>query len=209
MSVNDISLFYRGLIIGIAIAAPVGPIGVLCIRRTLNGGMLSGLASGLGAASADAVYGFIAGFGLTLVSDFLLRRQDAIRLGGSLFLLYLGFKTLLSIPVQAQNGQAPQRGLPGTYLETFLLTLGNPLTILSFTAIFAGLGLGTRTVAPEAAAVFVLGVFLGSAAWWIFLNALVARTRSRFSTHGMLWVNRGSGLVILGFGIATLATLLA
>jgi len=197
MSVNDISLFYRGLIIGIAIAAPVGPIGVLCIRRTLNGGLFSGLASGLGAASADAVYGFIAGFGLTLVSDFLLRRQDAIRL------------TLLSIPVQAQNGQAPQRGLPGAYLETFLLTLGNPLTILSFTAIFAGLGLGTRTVAPEAAAVFVLGVFLGSAAWWIFLNALVARTRSRFSTHGMLWVNRGSGLVILGFGIATLATLLA
>ena len=130
----------KGLIIGFSIAAPVGPIGVLCIRRTLAKGHASGLVSGLGAATADSVYGCVAGFGLTLVSSLLLEGQDWVRSMGGVFLLYLGIRTYLSKP---SDGVPPARGLDlaGDYLSTFLLTLTNPLTILSFAAIFAGLGL--------------------------------------------------------------------
>jgi threonine/homoserine/homoserine lactone efflux protein len=162
----DYSLFFRGLVIGFSIAAPVGPIGVLCIRRTLADGQVSGLVSGLGAATADAFYGCVAGFGLTFISSLLIDQQMWLRLFGGLFLLYLGIKTLLSKPAE-KEANIKQSGLFSSYLSTFLLTITNPLTILSFAAIFAGLGLATATGSYSAALILVLGVFLGSAAWWL------------------------------------------
>ena len=136
----DISFLPKGLIIGFSIAAPVGPIGVLCIRRTLAEGWPSGLVSGLGAASADAIYGSIAGFGLAFISNFLVSQQFWLRLVGGIFLCYLGTRTLLSRPAE----QAPvgkNGGLLAAYGSTLFLTLTNPMTIISFVAIFAGLGL--------------------------------------------------------------------
>jgi threonine/homoserine/homoserine lactone efflux protein len=196
-------LFLEGIIIGLAIAAPVGPIGVLCIRRTLADGRASGFVSGLGAATADAVYGAVAAFGLTLVTDFLLEGTSWLRLIGGAFLLYLGVKMFLARPAEKA---APARGggLPGAYASTLFLTLTNPTTILSFVAIFAGLGVGGASDALSAA-LLVLGVFLGSAAWWLVLSGTIGLFRSRISTGGLRWVNRVSGAIIAAFGVLALS----
>lgn len=202
----EIPFYLRGLLIGFSIAAPVGPIGVLCIRRTLAEGRISGLVSGLGAASADAVYGAIAAFGLTLISASLMAKGDWIRLVGGLFLLYLGFKTFTSKPAE-QAASTEGYGLWRDYLSTFFLTLTNPMTILSFTAIFAGLGLGVAGTDYDSALALILGVFSGSALWWLLLSSGVGLFRSRLTTDSLVWVNRLSGLVILGFGSTALLTL--
>jgi threonine/homoserine/homoserine lactone efflux protein len=202
----DYSLFLRGLVIGFSIAAPVGPIGVLCIRRTLADGQISGLVSGLGAATADAFYGCVAGFGLTFISSFLVGQKMWLSLFGGLFLLYLGIKTLLSKPAE-KEATIRQNGLFGSYLSTFLLTLTNPMTILSFAAIFAALGLGNTSGSYASALILVLGVFLGSAIWWLFLSGGVGLFHDRFNTQGLLWVNRISGVIITAFGAVALVGL--
>jgi threonine/homoserine/homoserine lactone efflux protein len=193
----------KGLGIGFCIAAPVGPIGLLCIRRTLARGHASGLVSGLGAATADAMYGSIAGFGLTAVSAFLIREEAAFRLVGGLFLLYLGIATMRARPA-AEAEKASDGGRLRDYLSTLFLTLTNPLTILSFAAIFAGLGI-VRAQSHAAAGRLVLGVFLGSAAWWLILSRAVGAVRERFNPPVMRWVNVLSGLAICGFGVWALA----
>ncbi len=158
---------FLGLVIGFSIAAPVGPIGVLCIRRTLAEGRSVGFLSGLGAASADAVYGCVAAFGMTSVSGFLVDQQLWLRLVGGVFLLYLGLRTFRERPTEreAVTGVASYGGLAGAYASTFFLTLTNPSTILSFAAIFAGLGLAGEGGGYAAAAVLVASVFSGSALW--------------------------------------------
>ena len=201
------NIFIRGLIIGISIAAPVGPIGVLCIRRTLAEGRISGLISGLGAATADAVYGIIAGFGLTFISSFLIAQQSLFRLFGGLFLCYLGIKTILSKPTN-NTFQAENKGLFQNYLSIFILTITNPVTILSFVAIFAGLGLATGNNDYGQALFLVIGVFTGSAIWWLTLSSVVSFFRERLNTTWMGWINRGSGTLILGFGIAAFLSVL-
>ncbi len=199
----DFPGIYKGLLIGFSIAAPVGPIAILCIKRTLTSGRWSGFASGLGAASADALYGSIAAFGLTIVSNFLVDQQFWLRLIGGAFLCYLGIRTILYNPIVSST-QSRRLNLAGAYGSTFFLTLTNPLTILSFAAIFGGLGLVKAQSTYISAASIVLGVFLGSACWWMILSSTVHLLRHRFQSSGLLWVNRLSGLVILGFGITAL-----
>lgn len=201
-----IAFLVKGFVIGFSIAAPVGPIGVLCIRRTLSDGRLTGLVSGMGAATADALYGSVAGFGLTLVSAFLLDQRFWIRLVGGAFLCYLGVKTFLSMPA-SQAAQVRGGGLLSAYISTLFLTLTNPLTILSFAAIFAGLGLGAGVGNYASAGVLIAGVFLGSATWWLLLSGGVSLLRRQFDQRAMRWVNRFSGLIILGFGLAAFWTL--
>lgn len=202
----ETGFFWRGLALGLAIAAPVGPIGVLCIRRTLAEGRLAGLASGLGAATADAIYGSMAAFGLTAIASLLVDWQSLIRLAGGLFLLYLGVTTVRA-PVADRSAGAPARGLLGDYTSTLALTLTNPLTILSFAAVFAGLGVGAAAGNYAAAVATVAGVFIGSALWWLTLSTVVSLFRGRITAHAMVWVNRISGLVIVGFGVAALLSL--
>src|SRR3712207_4749853 len=205
-----IGALFRGLVIGFSIAAPVGPIGVLCIRRTLSDGRSAGFLCGLGAACADAVYGCVAAFGLTSVSGFLVDQQLLLRLVGGVFLLYLGLRTFRERPAAGEaaiNGRS-YGGLAGTYASTFLLTITNPLTILSFAAIFAGLGLAGEGVGYTSAAVLVFGVFWGSALWWLLLSGGVGLFRSKLGFGALRWVNRASGTLILGFGVATLLSLL-
>ncbi|MBP8972478.1 MAG: LysE family transporter [Anaerolineae bacterium] len=199
----DATFLLRGLVIGFSIAAPVGPIGVLCIRRTLAGGRLHGLASGLGAATADASYGAVAGFGLTAVSGALVDQQGWLRLIGGLFLCALGARTFLARPA-SEAASARRSGLLGAYLSTFALTLTNPLTILSFAAIFAGLGLAEMGRDYGAALTLVAGVFAGSAMWWLLLSGGVSLLRERFTPRRMRWVNRLSGTVLIAFGLAAL-----
>ncbi len=183
----------------------MGPIGVLCIRRTLAYGRRSGLASGLGAATADSLYGCVAAFGLTVISRFLTHHLFWLHFGGGAFLFYLGLRTFLSRP----RGTSPpvrRLDLAGDYISTFFLTLTNPLTILSFAAVFAGLGLGTTGETYFEAGMLVAGVFLGSALWWWILSFGVGAFRDRLNLQGLRWINRISGLVILGFGVAALVS---
>ena len=183
------TLFIRGLVIGFSIAAPVGPIGILCIRRTLAEGRTAGLVCGLGAATADAFYGGIAAFGLTAVSDILANQQFWLRLGGGVFLCYLGAVTFFSEP--ATRPAAARTGtLVRAFASTFALTLTNVMTILSFAAVFAGWGLGTGPKNYLGASLMVFGVFLGSALWWFLLSAGVNVFRDRFTSREQHWINR-------------------
>ena len=196
-----LGLLAQGVVLGFSIAAPVGPIGVLCIRRTLQNGFKSGLASGLGAASADAVYGAIAAAGLTLAADFLTNQQAWLGMLGGAFLLFLGVRTFRSPPPEADGGDSEKNKLGGDYLSTFLLTLSNPITILSFAALFGGLSAQGGAASHAGAYLLVLGVFTGSALWWLTLTTGVSLFRSRFSQGIMRWVNRAAGVVIFIFGL--------
>lgn len=203
----NLGLMLRGVAIGLSIAAPVGPIGVLCIRRTLTEGRWVGLVSGLGAATADALYGLIGALGLTFVSGFLLRQQTWFRLAGGVFLLYLGARLFIA-HAAAPAAAAPSRGrgLAAAYTSTLVLTLTNPITILFFAGIFAGLGLAEQD-GYGGALLLVAGVFLGSALWWLMLSGAVSLLRSRLDARALVWINRLSGLVVAGFGIAALVSL--
>ncbi len=190
----------RGLVIGLAIAAPVGPIGLLCIRRTLADGRALGLATGLGAATADAVYGAVAAFGLTAVTDVLVGGERWLRLLGGAFLCYLGARTFRARPAERAAGPVPG-GLAAAWASTFALTLANPATILSFAAVFAGLGAGASGYAGASA--LVLGVFAGSALWWLVLSIGVGLLRARLR-GALSWVNRLSGALLAALGAAAL-----
>ena len=199
----DFALFLRGLIIGFSIAAPVGPIGVLCIRRTLAEGRAYGLVSGLGAATADATYGTIAALGLTILSSLLVNQQTWLRLIGGAYLCYLGYKTFRAKPA-ARSVEAKGRGLISAYASTLFLALTNPMTILSFAAIFAGLGAGAAGGGVIGALLIVIGVFTGSCAWWLILVSFTSIFRSQLNTVGLGWVNRISGTIIAAFGVVVL-----
>lgn len=201
-------LFIQSLIIGISIAAPVGPIGILCIRRTLAQGRILGFVTGLGAASADAVYAAIAGFGLTIVATFLVEQQIWIRFVGGIFLSYLGIRTFFAVPSQTVSDKKTI-GISNAFVSTFFLTITNPITILSFGAIFASLGLGGQSGDFVNAFIMILGVFIGSAAWWFLLSGLVSMFRDRIETTAMRWVNRVSGAIILSFGVVALISLIS
>jgi threonine/homoserine/homoserine lactone efflux protein len=189
---------------------------------------MAGLVTGLGAATADAFYGAVAGFGLTAISGFLLGYLSQLRLFGGLFLIALGIQTFLGKPSSAAP-RLESRGLAGAYLSTILLTMANPATILSFTAVFAGAGLVQQTTHYPAALALVTGVFLGSAAWWLLLSGFVARWRTRYpelaewaphplggavvtgmslgmSAQKLTRVNRISGVVLMLFGLAAVAS---
>lgn len=202
----DISFLIKGLIIGFSIAAPVGPIGVLCIRRTLAEGRVSGFFSGMGAATADAVYGSIAGFGLTFISSFLISQQIWLRLVGGIFLCFLGIKTFLDRPAE-QGVPINGKNLIGVYASTFFLTLTNPVTILSFAAIFSGLGLASTGGNYVSAGMLISGVFIGSTLWWLILSFGIGLFRTKFNPDRLLWVNKISGIIILGFGLFALLIL--
>ncbi len=194
----------KGLVIGFAIATAVGPIAVLCIRRTLAEGYLVGLLTGMGAAAADGVYGAIAGFGLTAVTDLLIGNGPWLGVVGGLFLCYLGVRTFTAVLVEVPVGPARPGALFATFSSTFALTMTNPMTILFFVAIFAGLGLGNTGGDYFAASLMVLGVFLGSALWWVGLSGAVSIFRARVGRRAMRTINRLSGLLIGGFGVGAL-----
>jgi len=200
-------LFFRGLVIGFAMAAPVGPIGMLVIRRTLAEGRMLGLATGMGAAVADALYGCVGAFGLTFISGLLMGYALWTKLIGGLFLCYLGISTFRAMPKES-GGNASNVRYAGAFLSTVLLTLANPATILSFMAVFAGLGLGTKSGDYAGATIVVTGVFLGSALWWLILSGSIVLLRHRLAPGIMRWINRGSGVFLFVFGATAILSLI-
>jgi len=193
----DLSLFARGWLLGLSIAAVVGPIALLCVRRTLATGFATGFASGLGAATADASYAALASFGVTALASVLIDQRLWLRLVGGAFLVYLGLQTLRSTPAtHAADTTTTGLRLAGAYSSTLGLTLSNPMTIMSFAAIFAGIGASSLDL--------VAGVFVGSAAWWLILATLVSRLRTSVTQRRLRWVNVASGALIVGFGVQSI-----
>jgi threonine/homoserine/homoserine lactone efflux protein len=201
----DPTLVIRGFVLGFTIAAAVGPISLLVIRRTLAEGRVVGLVSGLGVATADATYGAIAAFGLTAVTDVLVDGRRVLGVVGGVFLLWLAWRTFRAVPSErAAADTGARRGLPAAYLSTLGLTLTNPMTILSFAALFVGLGVKGDDVAGAGS--LTAGVFAGSAAWWIVLVGVIGALRSRVTARGLRAVNLASGLLIGAFAIVALAS---
>lgn len=203
---EGVGVYWKGLLIGLSVAAPLGPVNVLCIRRTLSGGFVLGLVSGCGAAIADTLYGGVAAFGIRVVARFLLAHEVVLRIGGGLVLCVLGAQsfrgradTLRSTP------GAP--GLMGAFASTFLLTLTNPLVLLSIAAVSAALGLAQEQLGASAAVAVVLGVFSGSLLWWWILLGSVGLLRERFEERTLRKVHRASGGLLFAAGVALLASL--
>jgi threonine/homoserine/homoserine lactone efflux protein len=200
------SLFFlKGLLLGFSIAAPVGPIGLLCIQRTIAFGRRSGLVTGLGAATADGLYGAVAAFGLTAISGFLVGQQIWLSLIGGLFLIYLGARTFLSKSAE-KAASSVHTNLFRDYASTVFLTITNPMTILSFAAVFAGLGLAS-TGGYASAAWMVAGVVCGSALWWLALSGGVSLLGPKLNRGSLRIVSRVSGAVLVGIGIFALASI--
>jgi threonine/homoserine/homoserine lactone efflux protein len=199
----------KGVLLGLSVAAPVGPIGVLTIRRTISDGFRMGFATGLGAATADATYGLIAAFGLTAIMAVLNDHADAIRLVGGVMLVVIGVRTLVQGRASgnghafaAANVLTPAR----SYIQTVGLTLTNPMTILAFIGMFAGIGISSGGADIPNALALVLGVGTGSAVWWLGLAFVVSRIRHRLSTSVVQAINVSSALIIVGFGVAAMIT---
>lgn len=202
----DPAFALRGFILGFTIAAAVGPISLLVIRRTVAEGRVYGLVSGLGVATADATYGAVAAFGLSAITDVLVNARWVLGLVGGAFLLWLAWQTIRANPTEAASVTARRRGYPGAYLSILGLTLANPMTILSFAALFAGLGV-TGGATGDAALV-VVGVLLGSTTWWVVLTTVIGTLRTRLTSAWIHRINVGSGLVIGAFAIASIAAVL-
>jgi threonine/homoserine/homoserine lactone efflux protein len=203
----DVSFFFKGLVVGFLIAAPVGPVGLLCIQRTLSEGKVHGLVSGLGAATADAIFGLIAALGLTFVSNFLVEEQFWLRLFGGLFLCYLGVKTFLSKSAgQASSADSPSH--ISNYGSTLLLAFTNPITILVFAAVFAGLGLVSSGTHYFSVGLSVAGVFIGSALWWFVLCGAAGILHGKISNGILTGLNRISGIIVTVFGLVILLLLI-
>lgn len=201
------AIFFKGIVLGFSIAAPVGPIGLLCIQRTLAQGRTSGFVSGMGAATADGFYGSVAAFGLTAVSAFLLRFSIPIRVVGACFLFYLAARTFYARPAQGLSNRSPGGSLWKAYASTVFLTLTNPMTILSFMAVFAGFGIMNAEGAYLKSALLVAGVFLGSSLWWLILSSAVGVFEARLTPATLVWINRISGTLIAALGVLSLAGL--
>jgi len=198
--------FLKGIVVGAVIAVPVGPVGVLCLRKAIFEGRLAGMISGLGAATADAFFGVIAAFGLTFVSKWLLGYEDLLRAAGGCYLLYAGGHALFTHPRDGITRQPTRETLFHDFVSVFALTLTNPITILVFLGVFEALGLSGGHATMPRAAVLVAGVWAGSFLWWLALCLGVGLFRRRIGARQLVWISRGSGFILFASGAALLGT---
>jgi threonine/homoserine/homoserine lactone efflux protein len=205
---NDIWWFLRGLAIGLAVAIPVGPIALLCMRRTLERGFLVGFSTGVGAAAADLFYAAIAAFGIAAVETALLQYRTSLAFVGGLFLIALAAKTAFSKPAVVQQAAARNGGMLSAVISGFVLTATNPLTVFGFVAIFAGFGVGRGLTDSGRAISLVVGVLAGSTIWWMALTSVITRLRHLFSSRTLHRLNVAAAALIAGFGGYELVTAL-
>ena len=192
----------KGLLIGISVSAPLGPIGVLCIQRTLNKGFKSGFVSGTGAASADILYAIIAGFSITYISDFLIEYQTYIRVIGGTFLILVGIRISISNPAkQVRKLRVKGNNYYKDYITSFLITVSNPITILAFGAFFAAFNMIDNTIGNLQIVLMIIAVFSGSLIWWLSLIGVVTIFKKRLRLRNLLWINRITGVLIILFAL--------
>ncbi len=197
-----IALIIKGITIGLIVSAPLGPIGVLCVQRTLNKGFKSGFISGLGAAFADIIYAVIAGFSVTIISDFLLAYQDYFKIIGGLFLLYMAFRIFTTNPgKQIRKLRTQGNNYYKDFVTSFLLTISNPVTILAFVALFAGASIVEKQGNTFNIFVLIFSVFSGAVLWWLTLISIVSIFKNRIRLRSLLRINRFSSILIVLFAI--------
>lgn len=202
-----VSVFVKGLLAGFLIAAPVGPINVMCVRRTIVYGRLVGIVSGIGAATADTFFGAIAAFGLTFLHEFLMREKFWFAIVGAALLVVIGIRLLVAKPPQKKKDEPEDTDpatLLGDFTSTCFLTLTNPVTVLSFLAVFSAFGVQNEDRSLADSWTLLLGVFLGACVWWLLLTTTVGLLRDRFNREGLRWANRIAAVVILGFAVLVL-----
>ncbi|MFA5268433.1 MAG: LysE family transporter [Methanoregula sp.] len=204
----DLGLFIQGIIVGFTLAVPVGPLSLICIHRTVAGGRLHGLLSGLGIATADSFYAAVAFLGLTAVSGLIIGYQAVFRLVAGIALVLVGIHVFRSVPAEVRDGENPDSYLRD-YLSLLAIAAANPFTIIFFVTILPGFGVVAQGTTLIAAVPFVAGVFLGSAIWWIILCGSVGSVRSRLSAENLRRINQISGIVITGCGAGVILLLLA
>ena len=202
----ELVFFLKGLIIGFAMAVPIGPVGIMCIRKTLSEGHSRGMVIGLGAATADSLFGSIEAFGLTFVSDMIASQYFWLRLVGGGLLIFLGIRTFRA---RREDAAIPleNNGLLGSYISAFLLALTNPVTIFAFVAVFAAFGVGQR-LGIVSACILVIGVFAGSFLWFLTLSYVATLFRKKLDSGGIRWVNRIAGILIILSGVAAFVSLI-
>ncbi len=195
-------LFFKAWLIGIAIAAPVGPIGMLCIRKTMQIGLIGAISLGFGAAFADAIYGIIAATGLTTISHFMLEQANLIKMIGGVFLIYLAYREFKSNDDNTAKPISTSKNLLKFTLQVFFLTLTNPATILSFLGIFAGIGGGASNLGETL--IMVGGIFVGSMSWWLILGLIIIKIKHKLPVSFMQNIRLVSVAILGGFGIFSL-----
>ncbi len=201
-----LSYLAKGFVIGFSLAVPIGPIALLCIRRTLTRGAASGVASGLGAATADGIYALIAAFGITFIANFLFSHNIILRLVGGGVLCYIGVEIFVSVP--GENPSSTQEdGLVHDYVSALLLTLTNPMLVVAFAAVFAAAGVGYPRADYLDTAVLVVGVVLGSTLWWLILSGAAGYIHGKISDRMLRLANRVAGSILAGFGLIVLMSL--
>jgi len=204
----EIILLFKGIFVGFLIAAPVGPVGILCAQRTLQIGLLAGLVSGLGAAFADTIFGAVAAFGLTFLAEYLLENESLMRLIGGLLLVGIGVETMLKKPVQVHADKLPMaHRYAASFFRTFMLTITNPITIMAFGPVFVAANAVVEEGNLVQAWALIVGVFSGSALWFSMLCGGVHVGRHHINDRRMRWMNRISGIVIVFFGAMAVASL--
>lgn len=202
---DPLLIILEGLLVGFAVAAPVGPVAVVSIERTLAHGLKAGLAVGLGAAAADTILGAMAGFGLTVVAGLIEENQAVIRFVGGIVLIVLGIVLILS-RAKTKRRDITAADLFHAFTSAFVITISNPITIFAFLAIFAGLGFTEAAATTAQASFLVAGIFLGACLWWLSLSAAISLFRDRVSDRTVAVLKGGAGYLILGFGIYALVS---
>lgn len=200
---NEI-LLLKCVIIGFLLAAPVGPVNLICIRYTLSEGRITGLIAGLGAALADVIYGAAAAAGISFLTDFIRQYDLVFRWAGGLFILFLGFRTFRAAPQNNSAAKRSRRNRYSLFAGVFLLTLTNPVTIFTFIAIFSSFGIAAMVTDFFTTALAALGVFIGSLLWWLTLTSLVCFFRSKVTFQTLKRINQIAGVIIICIGIASI-----
>jgi threonine/homoserine/homoserine lactone efflux protein len=200
---DEISVFLRGLVLGVVIAAPVGPVGILCIRRTLEKGIFAGLATGLGAALADAVFAAIAAFGVTAALSLLTGAEKEIRFFGGFFLMVMAVRMFFNKITMERGNEVSAAGLIKAFMTGFIITITNPLTIIGILAVIATFA---GHLSYVQAAILTGGIFCGSLAWWVLLGGGVFLIRKHFTNHALVWVNRGTAILLLVLAVWAIFT---
>ena len=198
------NLFVKGLIVGFCLAAPVGPIAAICVQRTISKRWISGVVSGMGAAAADAVYGAVAAFGATIISEFLITERQWLQRVGGVILIVLGLRLLFWTKIEERKNGGSNRSLVGDFMSTFMLTLTNPMTFVAFAAIFTTMGIGAVRGHSILTAELVGGVFAGSALWWLILCGGAYLVRDHFDFRKLTTINRATGVFVMAVGIVYL-----
>jgi threonine/homoserine/homoserine lactone efflux protein len=202
----DIVLFFKGIIAGFVIAAPVGPVGILCAQRTLQRGIAHGVVAGMGAAAADTIFGALAAFGLTFIAEFLLSNEDYLRLAGGFLLFAIGVHSLVK-KIKLESAPPTITGTAGDLLSTFILTITNPITILTFSPVFLFLGAVVSDGDLAGAWTLIAGVFGGSILWWVMLCTLTGSFRRKMTDNSLRVISRVSGGLIIFFSALVLFSL--